>query len=491
MPPPGTLGSLALAGLIVLIGALWWGVLQLRRHRDLQTRLEREQADSAEQRGRLALREQELRQAQERQAELREEREAIRAECHRLQEERAGLQARLAQRDQELHDERRSAAEKLALLEEAKQSLADRFRSLAGDILQANTRQFGQQQQERLDASLRPFREQIAAFQEQVRHAQERDGAARASLLEHIKLLNATGQRMSSEADALAKALSGQAKTRGDWGEMVLERLLQHAGLSAGREYRVQAVHQADDGARLQPDIVIDLPDDKHLVIDAKLNLIAWMRLCEAQEADAREAARHELLAGVRSHIRQLGGKRYQKLYGLATVDFVLMFIPIEGAFHEICSRDEALYREALDADIVLVSPTTLLATMRTIAAIWRYDRQERNAQAIAEQAGRMYDQLCRYLASFDAVGERLRQAQDSWELARRRLHSGRGNLVRRAEQLREMGAHTGKRLERSLCEAAAEDERDAPADGLEQGPGTTPQQQNASPAPDPSPPPS
>ena len=238
----------------------------------------------------------------------------------------------------------------------------------------------------------------------------------------------------------------------------MLEQLLQHAGLRREQEYRVQVTGTNDDGARLQPDVVVDLPDDKHLIIDSKLSLVAWMACSEADDDESRQTAKKALSLAVREHVKQLSAKKYEQLFDLVSVDFVLMFIPIEGAFAEVVSSDLTLYQDALDKNIVLVSPTTLLATMRTIAAIWRYDRQERHAFKIAEAAGKMYDQFVMYTESLNKVGERLDQAQDAFQQARNRLTDGRGNLVRRAQIVRELGAKAAKRLDQSVTELAGDD---------------------------------
>lgn len=402
--------------------------------------------------------------------EAKAERSALRGDLESARAETGRARADLAQARQQLESERHAAEEKLALLGDAKKALADQFKALAAESLEANSKTFGEANKERLESLLKPFSERIERFQSQVKEAYETEGKERAGLKQELKQLAELNLQMSEDAKSLSQALKGQAKTRGDWGEIILERLLQAAGLREGHEYRTQASYRDEDGSRLQPDVVVDLPDDKHIVIDAKLNLIAWLQVSDATEPVEIEVARKGLSTAIRTHMRQLGGKNYQQLYGIDTVDFVLMFIPIEAAFSEALTHDHTLYQDALNQNIVLVSPTTLLATMRTIAAIWRYDRQEQNAFKIADLAGKMYDQLTRYVESFEKVGERLRQAQGSYDEAHRRLVSGRGDLIGRAEKVRAMGAKAAKRLGKDLRELAlgadaVEDQEEAEAE--------------------------
>jgi DNA recombination protein RmuC len=277
-------------------------------------------------------------------------------------------------------------------------------------------------------------------------------------LQEQLKNLMSTNARLGDEAAQLARALTGQAKTRGDWGEQILEQLLQHAGLRRGHEYRTQVTGTTAEGDRLQPDIVVDLPDKKHVIIDSKLSLIPWIAVSEAPHDEARHSALKALHVAVREHLKQLSLKNYEHLFDLVSVDFVLMFIPIEGAFAEVVGTDPTIYQEALDKNVVIVSPTTLLATLRTIAAIWRYDRQEQHAFKIAEAAGKMYDQFVLYTEVLNKVGERLDQAQDAFEQARSRLSDGRGNLIRRAQIVKELGAKAAKRFDQSVTALAGDD---------------------------------
>lgn len=397
---------------------------------------------------------------------LEQRQDELRAERTQAEERLAAAEARSgasretqARLEAELVAARQQAGEQLRLLDEVRARMAEQFQALATQALRQQGEQVAAQQHERLGALLGPLREHLGRFETQVRQSYETEVRERVDLKAELKQLAALNARMSSGAEQLTRALTGQAKTRGDWGEVVLERLLEAAGLRQGQEYRVQESFTAADGSRLRPDVIIALPDDKALIIDSKLPLLPWMRLCEAADVGAQNLARAELIAALRGHVRDLASKNYPALHQVRAIDFVLLFVPVEGAFHEILAADAALYLDALERNVVLVSPTTLLATLRTVAAIWRGERQEKHALAIAEQAGKMYDQLVQYTDSLQAVGERLRQAQEAWDQAHRRLGSGRGNLLRRAEQVRNLGAKAAKRLSRELLEAADEDD--------------------------------
>lgn len=389
--------------------------------------------------------------------ELEALRESLTAELQELRTRHASLA-------QSHEDERRHHEEKLALMEKAREELAHRFKVLSQEILEKQSQSFDQRQHERLDTILKPLSEKIQRFEKQVHDAYDKEGKERAGLLNEVKRLAEQSHRMSEEADSLARALKGQSKTRGDWGEVMLENLLQHAGLQKDIEYRTQANYTTGEGRRLQPDVVVELPDDKCLIIDSKVNLVDWIAANDAEEDDARTAAIARLGAGIRTHVADLGSKQYQTLEDARTVDFVLLFVPIEVAFASVMAADPTLYGDALDRNVVITSPTTLLATMRTIAMIWRYDRQERNAHKIAVEAGKMYDKLVSFCESFQEVGQRLDQAHAAWDTSRKRLRDGHGDLIGKAEKVRRMGARTSKKLRREWTEVEAGSETEPPS---------------------------
>ena len=370
-------------------------------------------------------------------------------------EEIAALSQSQARLQQSLQEREAHHQEQLKQLTDARKQMTEQFQNLSAEVLKNNSQQLAQQQNERLTHLLKPFDQRLQAFGEQVRRTHDTDVRERISLKEELKRLAEQGERMTQEADGLAKALKGEAKTRGDWGEVILERVLEQSGLRRDQEYRVQVTHHDEDNRRFQPDVIIDLPDGKHLIIDSKLSLVSWLKVSEASDGEEQAQALDELIASTRTHVRGLSTKAYEKLEGINSVDFVLCFIPLESAFATVVNADPDLYRDAMERNVILVSPTTLLATMRTVALTWRSERQERNALKIAVEAGKMYDQLVAYSESLNAVGQRLDQAQVSYEQARKRLSDGRGNLLRRAENVRLLGAKASKRLKQDLLDEA------------------------------------
>ncbi|TVR42667.1 MAG: DNA recombination protein RmuC [Planctomycetota bacterium] len=442
----------------VLLGGLLGIVIMLLRHQARDRQL-RDQVSTAQ--ARLQAIEERSRADAEAIANLQER-------LNKSQEALAALDREHARSEQAFSDAKRQHAEQQALLLEARTSLTEQFKVLSTEVLRANSQQLAEQQGERLKHLLAPFDTRLKAFQDQVRQAYESEVRERVSLKEELKRIAEQGERMTREADGLARALKGEAKTRGDWGEVILERILEQSGLRRDAEYRVQATHHDEEHRRFQPDVIIDLPDGKHLVIDSKLPLLSWMKVCEAEDEATQLLAIAELRQATRTHIRGLSTKAYEQLAGINSVDFVLCFIPIEAAFACVVNADHDLYREAMERNVILVSPTTLLATMRTVALTWRSERQERNALRIAQEAGRLYDGMVGFVEAMDGLGQRLDQAASSYQLARKRLVDGRGNIIRRAEQIRHLGARAAKRLGNDLIEEARVDEGDEDVETLE-----------------------
>lgn len=264
-------------------------------------------------------------------------------------------------------------------------------------------------------------------------------------------------RQLSDDAHNLTDALKGQSKTRGDWGELILERVLEVSGLRKDHEYTVQVSHTREDGSRVQPDVVIHLPDDRQLVVDSKVSLMAYLKYTEAGDDEQRSIAVKGHLNSIRTHISGLSGKNYQDLYGIKSPDFVIMFIPIEPAFALAISSDIALWQEAWNKNVLIVSPSTLLFVIRTVAHIWRQERQNQNAQEIAERGGRLYDKFKSFVDDLEKVGERIRQTQDSYERARGKLCNGSGNLIRQAEMLKELGVKPKRSIREEILEEALE----------------------------------
>lgn len=363
--------------------------------------------------------------------------------------------------------ERRTTDEKIALLNDARQSLSDQFHRLANDILEEKSRRFAEQNREYLGQLLNPLHERIHGFSELVQHTYEKESRERFTLETELKRLQTLNSQLHQDAKALTDALAGtQNKAQGNWGEMILENVLEHSGLQKGREYEVQAAstRREEDGTirRLQPDVVIRLPDNKQIIIDSKVSLTAYVRYTQAQNTEeaARELAAHA--ASIRAHVKGLSAKNYSELSGIQTLDFVFMFIPVEPAYLIALQHDANLFQECFEKRIMLAGPSTLLATLRTVANLWRNEQQNQNALAIAEEGGRLYDKFVGFVQTLDSVGKNLDQAQAQFQTAYKQLAEGRGNLVSRAEKLRTLGVKANKQLDKQLSsDAQSEEEAD------------------------------
>jgi DNA recombination protein RmuC len=363
-----------------------------------------------------------------------------------LRSEAAGLRSTLEQT-------RLAADEKLKLLSDAKQQLTQEFQLLAQKIFDEKSERFAKQNQSNIELTLNPLREQLTDFRKRVEDVYDKETKDRASLrteLGHLKELN---QRISDEALNLTRALKGDNKAQGNWGEVVLERVLEESGLRKGHEYETQMAVQAEDGRRRQPDVVVHLPDRKDIVIDAKVSLIAYERYCNAASDTERELALRQHIASVRAHIEGLSLKQYENLPGVNSLDFVLIFIPIEAAFLTAFENDAAIFRDAYEKNIIVVSPTTLLATLRTVQTIWRYERQNANAELIARQAGSLHDQFALVLEALQEVGKAIDKSRGAYEQTMDRFARGRGNMVKRVGDIAKLGAKTKKTLPQDLVD--------------------------------------
>ena len=413
----------------------------------------------------LAAREEQARQA----LALRDELAAQQQERARLEQTLTRLQVREQELTTLLAQERSRHEEKLALLGEAREALGNQFKALAGDILEEKSRRFTEQNQSNLDALLKPLSERIAGFGKLVQDTYDKDSLGRLSLEQELRRMQELNNRLNQDAVALTNALTGSNnKAQGTWGEMVLEKVLETSGLQRDREYRVQVSDVLDDGDathRYQPDVVIDLPENKQLVVDSKVSLNAYVRYTAATDEATRDEALKQHVLAIRTHIRTLSEKRYQDLYRLNTLDFVFMFIPVEPAYLLAVQYDATLFEEAFARRIMVVGPGTLLATLRTVASIWRYEYQNANAQEIARQSGAMYDKFVGFVDGMDKLGRQLDGARDVWQETMRRLSGGRGNLVASAEKLRLLGIKSSKRLPGHLL---GHDGRDDESDGAE-----------------------
>ena len=387
---------------------------------------------------------------------LQAERDAQQAELRALSAAHASVSA-------ELSEQQKTHQQRLQDLQGARDELRAQFAELAGRIFDEREQRFAETSNERLGQLLDPLKERIQSFEKRVEESYQSEARERFSLAKELERLQQLNQRLGDEATNLTRALQGQ-KTQGNWGELVLERVLEHAGLEKGREYHTQVSLKSADGERFQPDVLIQLPGDKQVVVDAKVSLTAYQMLTCAEDESTRALALKQHVQSLRSHLRGLSLKDYQRLEGLQSLDFVLLFVPIEAAFAAALQADPELFQEAYGRHIVIVSPTTLLATLRVIDSLWRQERQSQNAREIAERAGALYDKFAAFIQDLDEIGSRLQQLDKAYLGARNKLTDGRGNLVGRAEQLKLLGARASKRLpvdwlERAGAEAPQLDE--------------------------------
>lgn len=365
------------------------------------------------------------------------------------------LNAQVATLTMQLTQERNQSNEKLALLQSAREELTHQFKNLANDILEEKSKRFSEQNQQSLGQLLDPLKTKLQEFQGKVEQVYVQEGKDRSALAEQVRQLMELNKTVSQEANNLTKALKGSNKTQGNWGELVLERVLESSGLRKGEEFDVQESHTLEDGRRLQPDVVVHLPDDRHLVIDAKATLVAYEDYANAEDDKHRDVALKRHLDAVRSHIKGLSDKNYQDLYGLKSLDFVLMFIPIEPAFMLAVTHDRELFMDAWNKNVLLVSPSTLLFVVRTVANLWRQEAQTRNAQDIAKRGAELYDKLAGFVEDMESLGTRLNQAQKDYDGAINKLSTGRGNLIRQAEMLKKLGVKPSKSLPAPMVEIA------------------------------------
>lgn len=389
-----------------------------------------------------------------------------------VQAELVDLTRRHASLDAGTREQAKAAADKLKLLEDAEQRLREAFQNLAGNIFDDRAQRFGEQSEKQVGGLLEPLKLQLKEFREaftQTHASEQRERGMLASEIQNLKQLN---QRIGEDALNLTRALKGDTRAQGAWGELVLERVLEASGLQAGREYSTQTSFSDAGGNRQRPDVIVHLPDDKDVVIDSKVSLIAWDRCVASADEAERAVVLAEHVASLRRHIDGLSGKDYRSLADLRTLDFVLMFVPVEAAFIEAVRADERLYLHALERNVCLVSPSTLLATLRTVAHLWRIERRNAKAEEIAQRAARLHDNFAMLVEELEAIGHQLDKAQRSHANALRRLtQGGKGSVLLQVQSMAEIAAVKRELPTHLLGAADAGEECDADGSGGVQDP--------------------
>ena len=345
------------------------------------------------------------------------------------------------------NEESKNAQEKLDALQNAKENLSAEFKNLANQIFEDKSKQFSATSKEQFEQLLKPFREQITNFSNQSREQFTQELKDRTLLKDELSRLKQMNEQLSNDALNLTNALKGENKTQGNWGEIVLERILEDSGLSEGREYELQVHLKSDEGKRYLPDVVVHLPEGRDIIIDSKVSLSAYEKFVNEEDPFAKEVALKEHLLSIKNHIKELSLKQYERLEGVNTLDFVLLFMPIEGAFLLALEQDGEFFKRAYESNILVVSPSTLLVTLRTIEHIWRTQHQQDNAQKIADEAEAMYEKLVGFVEEMEKIGTLMEKTKDSYDTAMNRLKTGRGNVIKRAQNMKALGLKPKKNL--------------------------------------------
>jgi len=364
-----------------------------------------------------------------------------------LASERASFAAQLAAGEQRLAERETLAARYLADAEKLKATLQTEFQAIASKLLEEKSAKFTDHNKTQVEALLHPLRQQLTDFRQRVDLVYKTDGEDRTALKTQIEQLRQLNVRITDEAHALTHALKGQSQARGAWGELILDRLLESAGLIKGQDYLTQESLTTDDGRRLRPDVILRLPDQRHLVIDSKVSLVAYERAVNATTDPERIAATTEHTRAVRTHVEQLSDKRYEDTGKLFTPDYVFMFVPLESAFTLALENDRALYEWAFDRRVILCTAPTLLVTLKAVATFWKQDRQSKNVQAIAERGGALYDKFAGLIDDLESLGLQLGKTRDSYDAAMNKIKTGKGNLLAQVEDLKKLGAKAKKTL--------------------------------------------
>lgn len=376
-------------------------------------------------------------------------------ELNRARDQNSELRTQLITAQALAEQKESSLVSEIENLRSAKETMTKEFENLANRLFDAKQDHFSRATQTQLQQIIVPFRDQLKDFRSKVEEVQQQDSARHHQLLGQIVELQKQSQQIGMDAVNLTNALKGSNKTMGNWGEMILANLLEQMGLQKGRDYDLQISQEGEEGRRLQPDVIVYLPDEKDLIIDAKVSLIAYERYCSGND-EARPQALKEHVDSIRAHVRSLSGKKYADFVGRQQLDFVCMFIPVEAAFVSAVQYSPELLQEAYDKHIIIVSPASLFVILRTVSALWQRDRQDKNVEQIVISAGKLHDQFVRFLESMGEVGTGIERASRSFKTAMNRLESGNGNLIKRSDDLRRLGAKTSRVIPKDLAERSS-----------------------------------
>ncbi|WP_108422972.1 DNA recombination protein RmuC [Flagellimonas amoyensis] len=385
---------------------------------------------------------------------------SLKTELSHTQNRKSELEIALAKEEAKSGNLTEKLVEQKQEVEKLQEKFTKEFENLANKILEEKSEKFTEQNQKNIKLILNPLQEKIQLFEKKVEENQKESFGLHAALKEQLLHLQTQNLKITQEAENLTKALKGDSKMQGNWGELVLERVLEKSGLEKDREYSVQQSFTREDGGRVMPDVIIHLPDGKKMIVDSKVSLTDYERYTNADEGDKAKFLKDHINS-LRRHVEQLSAKKYEDLYEMESPDFVLMFVPIEPAFAIAINEDSSIYNKAFEQNIVIVTPSTLLATLRTIDSMWSNEKQQRNAMEIARQAGALYDKFVGFMGDLTQVGKKMDDAKGEYKNAMNKLFDGRGNIITSIEKLRSMGAKAKKALPEPILKRAQEDDED------------------------------
>ncbi|MCX8935357.1 DNA recombination protein RmuC [Vibrio parahaemolyticus] len=401
---------------------------------------------------------------------VKQERQQYFDELGQMREQKSRLETQLREQQARHEQMNQANAEKLQILEQAEVRLKQQFEHLANQLFEEKTAKVDLQNRQSLEGLLSPLKEQLEGFKKQVNDSFSQEAKERHTLVHELKNLQRLNEQMTREAVNLTQALKGDNKQQGNWGEVVLARVLAESGLREGHEYETQVNLQSEAGKRYQPDVIVHLPQNKQVVVDSKMALVAYERYFNAETDAERDRALSAHLTALRAHIKGLSMKDYHKLKGIQSLDYVLMFVPVEPAFQVAIQADPSLIKDAMEQNIILVSPTTLLVALRTIDNLWRNERQNENAKLIAQRATKLYDKLRLFIDDMEGLGGALDRANQTYQGAMNKLATGRGNVIRQAESFRQLGVEIKRPISSDLAQLAQSDafsENESPNESL------------------------